>query len=442
MSIIGILAYLIWTVFFFAVLTFAYYAFKNARLMQGPLGHQLMAAGAILFMAAMTICGIDHFFFPGSRLIYAEFIVWIAGLLYLVGGGWLRAKDIQRAHRISMLKIFTMMPHSKFYLVAIAVLVFISAPIFLWSVLQPIGVEFNWLDVINMGIWAFAFVSLIVGERMLYLSLGPPMMVSKAERRLLRGDIRALRARLDLTNSYLTSLAAVVAMGPLERILSQCAEDNPILLDGYKLVLPGKLRPEPLVENLDRIHPQEREQAIFRAFNSIDAGAVVLYARATSPGRATEVVNSSFKDGIKLHGALLYDYALPAMLFGNVLEPLTIKCKKGTREAVRKKISTLAKANPLIGKLEIEHDGRISLTSFYKALAPMVREERIERTISSFSTLLGLAYPIIQHDLGPDQTRELVTGAYSYLLSEYPALRTMIAKSRPKKSKVTVIGTL
>jgi hypothetical protein len=109
-----------------------------------------------------------------------------------------------------------------------------------------------------------------------------------------------------------------------------------------------------------------------------------------------------------------------------------MKCKKGTRETVRRKIRALGKDEPLIGKLEMEHDGRINLTQLYQALTPMSREERIRCTISAFSTVLESTYPIIQRDLGPDRTRDIVTGAYSYFLTEYPALYSMMVKSRPR----------
>ena len=418
MGTIEILMYSIGSVFFLSVLAFTYYAIKNSRLMQGPVGHQLMAAGGVLFMAATIVGAVNHFFFPGSGLVYAEFFIWAAGLSYIVGGGWRRAKDIQRIYRISMPRIFMMMSHAKFYLIAIVMLVFISLPIFIWSVLGPLGPGFIWLDVVNMGIWAFAFVSLAVGERILYRSLGLPIRVGKLERRLLRSDIRTLRARLDLTNSYLMSAATIAGMKPLEMYLSRCAKENPALLYRCELELPGKLRAEPLIKNLDRIDPRERDQAIFKAFCCIDAPVVILYARLTSVERATVVVNRSFKEGFKLHGALLYDYALPAALFGNVLEPLLMKCKKDAREAVGRKMKVLGKDEPLIGKLEIEHDGRVDLTQFYQALAPMSRKERIERTKSAFSATLKSSYPVIQGDLGDFKAREMTAGALSDLLKK------------------------
>lgn len=415
MGTIDILMYSIGSVFFLSALAFTYYAIKNSRLMQGPLGHQLMAAGGVLFMAAAIVGAVNHFFFPGSWLVYVEFFIWVAGLSYIVGGEWRRAKDIQRAYRVSLSRIFTMMTHSKFYLIAIVVLVFISAPIFVWSITSPLRPAFQWHDVVNMGIWAFAFVSLAIGERMLHLSLGPPIRVGKVERRLLRSDIRALRARLDLTNSYLMSAAMITGMKPLEMYLSRCAKENPAMLYGCELELPGKLRVEPLVKNLDHIDPRKKDQAISKAFCCIDARVVILYARLTSPEHTTRMVNRSFEEGIKLHGELIYDYALPALLSGNVLERLLMKCKKGTREALRKKIRILGKDYPLVGTLGIEHDGRVNITKFYQALVPMSRGERIKRTMSAFSAILKSSYLIIQSDLGSTKTERIVTDALSAL---------------------------
>jgi|GEM_PF-5617832 len=417
MSTIEILMYSIGSVFFLSALAFTYYAIKNSRLMQGPVGHQLMAAGGALFMAAAITGAVNYFFFLSSGLVYGAFFVWVAGLLYIVGGGWLRAKDIQRTYRVSLSRIFTMMAHSKFCLVAIVALVFISTPFFILGILNPLELGFVWSDVVNMCIWAFAFLFLAVGERMLYLGVRPSVAIAKVEHKLLRGEVRTLKARLDLTNNYLMSAAMISGTKPLETILSRCAEENPVLLDGYKLDVPGKLRLEPLIENLNRINPREREQAIFKAFCSIDAGAVILYARMTSPEQATKIVTLSFKEGFKFNRELLYDYALPALLFGNVLEPLLMKCKKGTREAVGRKMKVLGKDEPLIGKLEIEHDGRVNLTQFYQALVQMSREKRIERTVSTFSTTLKSSHPIIWRDLG-DRTREMVAGALATLLKK------------------------
>jgi hypothetical protein len=415
MGPIEILMYSTGSVFFLSALAFTYYAIKNSRLMRGPLGHQLMAAGAVFFMVALIVGTVDHFFFPGSGLIYAAFFIWIAGLSHLVGGGWRRAKDIQQTYRVSLFRILTMMPHSKLYL-AIVALVFITLPIFGWTVLGPLRPEFVWLDVIKMVVWAFAFASLAVGERIFYRSLRPPIRVDRVERRLLRSDIRTLMARLDLTNSYLMSAAMIAGMKPLEMHMSRCAEENPAMLEGYELELLGKLRAEPLVKNLDRIDSRERDQAIFKAFCCIDARVVTFYAGMTSPEYATRMVNRSFEEVVKLHCGLIYDYALPALLSGNVLEHLLMKCKKGTREALGEKIRALGKDYPLIRTLEIEHDGRVNITEFYQALAPMSQSERIKRTISSFSAILRSSYPVIHSDLGEARTKEIVAGALSDLL--------------------------
>jgi len=171
MSTLENLFYLFGTISFFSTLAFAFYAFKNAKLVQGPLGHQLMAVGGILFMAATVVGAVDHFFLPGSGLVYVEFFIWIAGLSVIVSGGMLRVKEIQRVYRVPLFRILTMMPLARFYLTGVAVLLFISVPISTLSVLSPLRTEPRWFNVGNMIFWAFAFVIMAMAERRLHLTM-------------------------------------------------------------------------------------------------------------------------------------------------------------------------------------------------------------------------------------------------------------------------------
>ncbi len=299
MNVIEILVYTFGPIFFFSALAFAYYAFRNARLMRGPQGHRLMAGGAVFCVLAVLVNAVAYFLLSGPGLILG-FFVWVCGLVILIAGAVLRGRDIQNVYQVPLFRVLTMLPHTKLYLIAIAALLFINLPLLAISIFL-FGIELSWFAVGTVVVWVFAFVLLAAAERKFHLSLKHLTTVSRVDMRRLRKDIRILKARLNLTNSYLLNLVMISGTRLLETILSGCVEENPVLLDGYKFEFLGRLRAEPFVKNLDRINSREKEQAIFKAFCSIDAGAVVSYARLTSPKQATVMGNRSFKDVVP-HG--------------------------------------------------------------------------------------------------------------------------------------------
>jgi GAF domain-containing protein/PAS domain-containing protein len=296
MSTLENLFYLFGTIFFFSTLVFAYYAFKNARLMRGPLGHQLMAMGGVLFMAATIVGAVDHFFLPGSGLVYVEFFIWIAGLSVIVSGGMLRVKEIQRIYRVPLFRILTMMPPARFYSVGIAVLLFISLPISTLSVLSPLRPKPRWLNVGNTILWAFAFVIMAMAERRLHLAMRPSAAapVAGVEEMLLREDILALRAYSDLTNRLLATAIPAIGAETLRDVLRKCADEHDILKD-CEMTDEGTLMVERTVENLTNISEKEGIPKVFDGFSNLLSRFIDLYSAVASPELAQEMLAKNYQ---------------------------------------------------------------------------------------------------------------------------------------------------
>jgi hypothetical protein len=405
--------------------TFSYYSLRNARLMQGPVAHRLMAAGAVLFVLAVAIGAVGVFLNLPFGL--AVFITWLIALFPVAAGGILRVKSVTKVYKIPLTKALLMFRHVKYYLFSVIILVFIGVPFFLLDMLVQPG--FDWFSVGTALIWTAAFVLLTVSER----TLGTSALIEmeKVPHKLWRKEIQLLRARLDLTNGYLGGMSMLTGMTPISKIVGECSQENRELLHGYKLEMPGKLAMKPLIENLESMSQRKQDQEIFKTFSCLDAALITAHARLTSPQNATAVVNRSFKEGIKTHGALLHDYILPALLFGNVLEPVLMKCGKETRRAVEEEMRKVGKVDPLARGIRVEEDGRIDLTQLYRSLAPLSREDRIKRTISVFSAVQRSVHLLLVNDLGPEAS-QMIHKAHSRLGSEFPELRKFIAKSRVK----------
>ncbi|MDH5443426.1 MAG: hypothetical protein OEX16_03885, partial [Hadesarchaea archaeon] len=223
MSIIEILMYSIGAVFFLTTLAFARYTIGSARLMRGPLGHKLMAFGAIGFLIFAIVEAVDIFLFPGSGLVYGAAAIWVAGLSLIVAGGFLWCKMIKEVRGVSMFKVLS--TYAEYYFVGIITLLFIGTPVYLLELFWPLAREFSWLSVGNVSIWAFAFVILTVGERKFYFATRP--LVAAREELLLCDDIRALGAYSGLTNGLLVRIAPAIGISGVKDILARCAENHP-----------------------------------------------------------------------------------------------------------------------------------------------------------------------------------------------------------------------
>ncbi|MEW6592313.1 MAG: hypothetical protein AB1305_01285 [Candidatus Hadarchaeota archaeon] len=450
-----LIVYLLGAIFGAANIVFAAYAIRNTRKLKDPFGHRLRTFGAILFSSLLVVGAANDLL--GFKLETAMIFLWMAGLMFLGVGAAARFFVLRGVHKASVSKVFSFR-HAKLHSAGIIVLL-LGTPFYLMDV-NAAG--YDSLTVAALASFVAAFTLMAAGERALYRGIWRLPTLEKKERRLLRKDIQLLAARLDLTNIYLSSLGVVSGVRPLDTILSRNAESEPALLDGYKLTFDGRLKFEPLMKNLDRIHPQEREQAIFRAFSKADSSILASYERVSSPQRATELVIDSMSEGVKKHGETLYDYALPAVLFKGVFQPLLMKCRSETVTWVKERVTTLVRVGPpamyegvlellsavvaekklktyrqtepLISALRVSPDGVVDISGLCLELSPLPPEERIKRVAAAFANVMKVAYPEIEKDLGPKQAKGIFEKASKSVLSRFPELHKLILEV-PKEAR-------
>lgn len=456
MDVMTVFLYGAGAVFTAFVIVFVFYAAKNTRRLLGGLGNRMKAIGAGCFFLMMLTGALGMFGPFGTDLLVLFF--WTIGLAAILAGNAARLRAIQKDQKISAFRVLTTFRDARLHLGGIIILL-LSAPIFLLHIMAP---AYDWLSVATVTSFAAAFGLMTFGEKILYGESKKLPTLKAGGRRLLKKDLQLLGAHLDLTNVYLASLGVVSGEKPLQMILDQCAEEEPALLDGYKFTFP-KLQFDPLAKNLDRIHPQEKEQTLFRAFTRIDSRILVSYEKLLSPQRAVEVINNTLRDAVKKNGEVLYDYILPQILFKNLLQSVLMKCRRETVELTKerlgslvrvgpsamyegvlellaavvaeKKLKTYRKAEPIISALKIDSNGRIDLSDVYRELSPLQPEERANRVITAFATVLRTVYPEIERDLGLKQARETFTKLSSRVFSDFPELYKMMMENLPKETR-------
>jgi hypothetical protein len=447
MSTVEILVYTLGTIAFFFALAFAYYAFKNARLMRGPLGHRLMAFGATSYIATLIIGAVDAFFFPGSGLVFGSTAAFLGGFLLIVAGGISRGKEVKRVHGGTIFKVLVIFPHARLYLIAISTLLFIGVPIYLLDLFPLFVPGFTWFSVGFVGILAFAFVILAVAEREFHLAVRPSAAAAAAarpEELLLREDIRALRAYSSLTNGLLARMASAIGASGVREVLARCAEDHPILLGDHEPTKNGMLDVEALMKSLDRIHEAERVQELFSAFSNVNTKLIDLYAAVTSPDRAAEAAavaaaeSERFREDLWRAGMpmgkyneVIYEHeillGLPEgvaeegkartfarSLFKRVLEPLLKECKQPTIRKVQAALGEMKQVG-----VEVSDSGEIALDGLYGRLSGLKLEDGMQEVMRAFSTAIESCYPAVKEDLGVERTYTATSEAFSDLLAKH-----------------------
>jgi two-component sensor histidine kinase len=298
MDMIVVAFYLCGTTFFFSALVFTYYGFSNARLMRGPLGHQLMAVGGGLFLVAIMVGAVDHFLFPGSGLVYVEFFIWIVGLTVIVGGGMVRAKEVQQVYEVSLLRILTVMPTAKFYLLGISVLLFISVPLSMFSIFSPLQPEPQWYNACNLALWTFSFAAMAVAERQFHLAVRPAAMAETSmmmeKGLLLREDILTLRGYADFASRLAVSALPMVGPRTLKEIVGHCADEYEILA-GCEMTGDGVLLIEGAVQSLIKISEGEGIRQVLDGCPALISRLVELYSAVVSPELAEEMVTRNYR---------------------------------------------------------------------------------------------------------------------------------------------------
>jgi len=456
MDVATIFLYGVGAVFTAFLLVFAFYTIKNTRRLLGGLGNRMRAAGAGCFFLMVLIGALGTFGPFNTDLLVL--VLWAVGLAFILAGSAVRLVSVQKSQKISAFRVLVTFRDAKLHLGGIIALM-LSVPIFLLDIVAP---AYDWVSVATVASFAVAFGLMAAGERILYVESRRMPTLKREERRLLKKDLQLLGAHLEMTNVYLSGLGVVSGEKPLQRIIDQCAEEEPVLLDGYKFVFP-RLHFESLAKNLNRIHLQEKEQTIFRAFTKIDSEILVSYEKLLSPQRAIDITNNTLRDAVKRHGELLYDYVLPQILFKHLLQPMLMNCKRETVALAKerlgslvrtgpsamyggvlellaavvseKKLKTYRKAEPIISALKIDSNGSIDLSNVYRELSPFPPEERTNRTTTAFATVLRTVYPEIERDLGLRQARENFAKLSSHVFSDFPELYKIVMENLPKEMR-------
>ncbi len=349
MSAIGILTYLFGVIFLLSASAFAYYALRNARLMRGALGHRLMAAGSVTSIVGLIVSAIEFLFFSGPIMALPVLGIWILAVLLIVFGGILRGKDIRRVLKISGVKSILMLATTRYYLIGIIVLVFCHMPlrVLSFSYRHFGAASINWTDAAGACTLAIAFVSLVVGERRLYLTtrLSATVVGSKESKEigLLQSDMLAVRGYEALTNTFLARVKPVISDNILEKTLTDYFEYNPILFEGCILKKDGTIGVAPALRNLDRIPRENGVQTVCTLFARLNSKLMNLYGAVTSLELAEKTLEDSYVSVRKQYGDIpvLFDIlrSMPKGVLEN--EKLALLSKEALEAKVRQRTQEL-----------------------------------------------------------------------------------------------------
>jgi len=284
-----------------SVLSFAYYTFKNSRLMGNPLGYKFIQGGILLFLTQLVIGGTYYFSFSSIDTIpYLNHIlafIWIFGLSSIITGITLRGKALQRHRPFPLFKIIKMMPFRKTFLIAIAELLLFAIPLNVLSVRYSPDPRTSWFTVGLLGTWIFAFILFAISEKKLNKTLSPggEKVEEEEETLLLRDDLVALKGFTAFTNILL--LRAIPAAGkvPVQDILQDYFEEMPILFDGCKFKNDGTIYAKTIIKNIENINEKDRPSTICSLFGPLCSKLLAVHGDATSPEYAKE----TFEDGFR-----------------------------------------------------------------------------------------------------------------------------------------------
>ncbi|MEW6069325.1 MAG: ATP-binding protein [Candidatus Thermoplasmatota archaeon] len=351
--------YSIGTVFFFSALAFSYYSFQCAKVMKGALGRRIMAYAGVLFIVAEVIGAIDALFFPGSGLVYGEFLVWLIALVVLVFGGFLVGKTIQKAIPASLIKLAFTIRRGIYYLMGIVALLFVGLPVFILD-LWPLRVGFSWYSVISIAIWAFCFTNLAIGTKADYSVARPSAAAAAAaadskEIALLRDDIIAVRTYGAITNMVLATAKPAVGDKLLRDVLTEHLEYNPLLFEGCEIRDNGAVNTEPIVKNLDRLHEKERVQLLCKEFSTLNSKIMNLYGVITSPELAKQRLEESYLIVKKQYGDLPIFFDILRSLPKGVLEDERLKLlsREELEARVKERTAELEKACKELARITV-----------------------------------------------------------------------------------------
>ncbi len=466
MSIIEILTYFMEIVFLFASIAFARYKIENVRFTRGGIGRRFMAFGAVCIVIS-AIVEITIFFSLQNiaSLAYIAVVIQIAGFTLLFTGQVLQANTVKKLHG-SFFDVL-MFPRANWAVLGVVVLLFFGIPVSLLNLLQPSTPGLSWYSVGNAGIWAFAFVSLVISERRTYLAVSRSTEVKVSRNLMLRNDIQLVRAYSKITNELLARMGSAIGVVGIRNILARCVEEHPILLIGLELKA-GLLDLKALIKNLDRIHETERLQELIRTFSDFNVKLIDLYSAAVSPVRAAEVVvaaaEATLDEAVMLaerlplgkYNELIYNseifLRLPEgvadeekarnsayLLFKRVLEPILKKCKRATIKKIQGDLERFMKG-PATARVKILDDGTIDLSGLYERLYDSKIEKGMQEAMKTFSTVMNSCYQPIKDDIGAERVSAILSEAFSGLLRRHGGLllRLGITNIIPKDIEIPI----
>ncbi|MGQ9609091.1 MAG: PAS domain-containing hybrid sensor histidine kinase/response regulator [bacterium] len=293
-----------WAIYFIFQIIFTYYTIRNAKIMKGSAGRQIMAISAILFISASIIDAVDAIFLTNNELNYlSAFFVWIIALSTFIYGGYLVAQDIKTVYPFHLLELPFKHQGSIYNLIGITLLVFLGIPIYILDIIYSRFVLFSWTSVFLNLIWAVSFGNLMQASRLHFSAVQtikekPEIEMKSLE--LLKDDIFTINAYIDFINNFLQKTGP--AMHTFRDLITDFFEDNPILFDNCEINQEGIIDVKPIIRSVDRLNEEDRIQEICIIFSAFISLLHDFYSALTSHKHAENILSSAYISIRQLYG--------------------------------------------------------------------------------------------------------------------------------------------
>ena len=190
-------------------------------------------------------------------------------------------------------------------------------------------------------------VLFLIAIRKMIASIAPSAAAAGGEEMsFLRDDILAVRSYATLTNTFLATVKHAAGDKLLKDVLTKHFEYNPLLFEGCEIKDDGTVNTEPIVENLDRIHKENRVQLVCSMFSTLNTKIMNLYGAVTSPDMAKKALGVSYLTVKKQYSDLPVFFDILRSLPEGVLEEarISLLSRDELEVRVRERTAELEKA--------------------------------------------------------------------------------------------------
>ncbi len=322
------------------IFVYLYYSLINIRLFEGSSTHFLTPVGALILLLYGLLHGIValgefDFIFRGTSILIFGYSLIVINNVYLV-------ENYKDASGLPRHGVIYSLPFLFYRFIA-------SISILVGILLLLVSIADSQVYSLIIQLFVFSGIAILTAAEMKLntdLKVGTPSDILPSKTTIMRDDVLALKASVDITNTFLKGVEPLMGKMVLRNIIKEYIMHHPILFYGTELEKGIFLDFYAIRPNLENVYKEKRVNTVIKVFSGLYEKIRRHYASVTTSKLANKKLEKAYLVNKKHYGDPKIFLKILTSLPEGILEVerLSIASKEELKDKVLERTADLSRA--------------------------------------------------------------------------------------------------